>query len=361
MTPLSCRMQAIATRVVFALCVAGTAIAPVAVLGADMLPPLVNTQTRAAVKRGLDYLARAQRPDGSWQASGSYARQGGYACVMTSLAGLALLADGNTPVEGPYAIQVRKAADFVMRSANAAGVIAGRANTSRQMYGHGFSMLFLAEVYGMQPTPATQERIRKVLEAAVQLTVRAQSDDGGWNYRPDSGGDEGSVTVTQIQGLRACRNAGIKVPKSTIDRACTYIQNCSQSDGGIAYRLGTSGTRPAITAAAVATMYNAGEYENPVARGALQFTINHLRENKSDLWQAYRGHSYYGLLYAGQSLWFAGDELWREFFPLLRNGFLERQEENGSWVGDSVGPVYGTAIATLLMQMPNQYLPILQR
>jgi hypothetical protein len=30
---------------------------------------------------------------------------------------------------------------------------------------------------------------------------------GGWYYSPDSDRDEGSVTVTQIQGLRAARNA----------------------------------------------------------------------------------------------------------------------------------------------------------
>ena len=327
----------------------------------DPLPELITPEAHAAVKRGLAYLARTQRPDGSWQAAGNYSREGGYPCVMTSLAGLALLSAGNTPVEGPYAVNVRLAADFVLRSINGQGMIAGRANTGRPMYGHGFSMLFLAEVYGMHSTPAMQERIRGVLEAAVQLTARAQSGDGGWNYRPDSGGDEGSVTVTQIQGLRACRNAGIKVPKSTIDRACTYIEKCQQGDGGIAYRLGNSGSRAAITAAAVATMYNAGEYENPVAVGALRFTMQLLKSKKSNIMEAYRGHSYYGLFYAGQSLWFAGDRAWQDLFPPLREGLLAHQGESGAWSRSSVGDVYGTAVATILLQMPNQYLPILQR
>ena len=328
---------------------------------ADSLPDLVTPESHTAVQRGLAYLARMQRPDGSWQATGRYSREGGYPCVMTSLAGLALLSGGNTPVEGPYAANVRLAADYVLKSINGEGMISGRANTGRPMYGHGFSMLFLAQVYGMQPTPAVQERLRETLGAAVQLTVRAQSGDGGWNYRPDSGGDEGSVTVTQIQGLRACRNAGIKVPKSTIDRACTYIEKCQQGDGGIAYRLGNSGSRPAITAAAVATMYNAGEYENPVAVGALHYTMKLLNSKKSNLMEAYSGHSYYGLFYAGQSLWFAGEEQWREFFPLLREGLLKQQEESGQWTGSTVGTVYSTAIATILLQIPNHYLPILQR
>ena len=325
------------------------------------LPELMTPQAKTAIDKGLAYLARTQRPDGSWHAEGSFGTRTGYPCVMTSLAGLALMAGGHTPVEGKYAKNVRKAADFVLRNVNSEGVIAGRRNTSRPMYGHGFSMLFLAEVYGMEPNPSRKQEIKQVLERAVALTGQAQSKDGGWYYTPESGMDEGSVTVTQIQGLRASRNAAIKVPKKIINQATEYIQKCAQEDGGISYRLGMSGSRPAITAAAVATLYNAGEYDKPVAIGSLRFTVKHLKQHKSDMWQGYRGHSYYGMLYAGQAIWFAGGETWETFFPVMRDGFLQRQAEDGSWDGDNVGTVYGTAIALLTLQLPNQYLPILQR
>ncbi|MBS3764467.1 MAG: terpene cyclase/mutase family protein, partial [Planctomycetes bacterium] len=318
-------------------------------------------ETKAAIDKGISYLARTQSRNGSWRAHGRFSTRTGYPCVMTSLAGLALMAAGNTPVEGKYAKNVRQAADYVMKQADRTGLIAGTRNTSRPMYGHGFSMLFLAEVYGMEPNPARQKQIRKILQKAVELTSRAQSKDGGWYYTPDSRSDEGSVTVTQIQGLRACRNAGIKVPKSTVNRATTYIQKCQQKDGGISYRLGMNGSRPAISAAAVATMYNAGEYENPVAHGALKFTLRHLRKSKKDPLQAYRGHSYYGLFYASQAVWFSGDKDWQDLFPNMRKSLLAKQQDDGSWQGDNVGRVYGTSIALLILQLPNQYLPILQR
>ena len=327
------------------------------------LPPLVTPESNAAAKRALAYLVRVQQPDGSWVATAGYEgnRSGGYSCVMTSLAGLALLAGGNTPIEGDYAPNVRKATDHILKSANANGLIANRLNTLRPMYGHGFSMLFLAQVYGMQADPAEQERIRTVLEGAIDMTVRAQSKEGGWNYRPDQDSDEGSVTVTQMQGLRACRNAGIKVPKSTIDRATVYIENCAQPDGGIAYRIRNKGSLPTITAAAVATMFNAGEYQHPVAVGALRFTVDHLRSNKSDLWKAYRGHSYYGLFYAMQGVWLGGEKPWQELFPAVRDLLVAEQADSGAWEGDRVGVIYGTALAAVVLQIPNHYLPILQR
>ena len=53
-------------------------------------------------------------------------------------------------------------------------------------------------------------RLHDVLTRAVKLITRSQSSAGGWLYTPDSNGDEGSVTVTQIQALRACRTYWVR-------------------------------------------------------------------------------------------------------------------------------------------------------
>src|SRR5207244_1378155 len=129
---------------------------------------------------------------------------------------------------------------------------------------HGFSMLFLAEVYGMEEDEERQNQIKWALQKGVDLTARAQSRLGGWLYTPDMGGDEGSVTVTQVQALRACKNAGISVPKEVIDNAMRYLEKSVQPDGGIAYRVGMAGSRSPITAAAVACWFNAGQYNSPL-------------------------------------------------------------------------------------------------
>jgi len=322
-------------------------------------PDLITPEAEEAIQKGLAYLANSQSRAGSWSAQGAYG--GGYPAAMTALAGLALMAAGNTPNEGQYAVNVRRAVDYCLSCANPNGLIARiDQSAARPMYGHGFSMLFLAEAYGMEQDPELQSRIRRVLERGVRLTSRSQSRDGGWLYTPDANGDEGSVTITQIQALRAARNAGIKVPKSTINRAVEYIAKCANADGGISYSLRNRGSsRPAITAAAVATLYNAGEYENPVAVKALDYIKTNIRDGKQK--QMWAGHAFYTLLYCSQAMYLSSEENWQSFFPERRDDLIKQQKADGSWAGDHVGDVYGTAIALIVLQLPYRYLPILQR
>ncbi|MCY2926159.1 MAG: hypothetical protein NT031_12095 [Planctomycetota bacterium] len=202
-----------------------------------VLPPLMDRETVRAIDRGLTYLANTQRRDGSWGASEQY---GEYPEVMTSLAALALLANGSTPETGPYAKNVTKAMDYLIGLGEAGpdGLIA---SGGRSMYGHGFAMLFLAQCYGMELDQDTEKRLHKVLTKGIELTAKSQSKMnsrfgkpcGGWYYSPGSNTDEGSVTVTQLQALRACRTAGIHVPRVTIDNAVEYLRHCQMPDGGL--------------------------------------------------------------------------------------------------------------------------------
>jgi hypothetical protein len=231
------------------------------------------------------------------------------------------------------------------------------------MYGHGFAMLFLAQAYGVEQNAEVQRRIRAVLRNAVRLTGEAQSRDGGWNYTPDSGGDEGSVTITQVQALRAARNAGIHVPKSVITRAIAYIAGCACDDGGIAYRISRTGVGrgrglPAITAAAVAVLYNAGEYEHPVARRALLYLQRHLKGQTAT---RASGHAYYMLFYAAQAMYLSGEHNWRTFFPKHRDELIGRQTDEGSWADSRTSTSYATPAALIVLQLPYARLPILQR
>jgi hypothetical protein len=248
----------------------------------------------------------------------------------------------------------------MLSCANPSGLIARIGEEQRPMYSHGFGMLFLAQAYGMERDTLRQRQIRLVLERAIELTGRSQSEWGGWLYSPDSKGDEGSVTVTQIQGLRACRNAGIHVPRSIIDGACTYIEKSANPDGGIRYTArGGGGSRPPITAAAVAVMYNAGQYEHPVAEAALQYTKDLLANGNTA--RVFGGHKFYALLYCSQAMYLSSEQNWQQFFPSVRDELLATQNDDGSWQGDHVGPTYGTSVALLILQLPYQYLPILQR
>jgi squalene cyclase len=197
-----------------------------------------------------------------------------------------------------------------------------------------------------------------VLDKAVSLIGAAQSSAGGWIYTPDASSDEGSVTVTQIQALRACRMAGIVVDRKVIDKAVEYIKKCQNPDGSIKYSLhsGPDG-RPAITAAGVAVLYNAGIYDDqPFVDKAVQYCKRAIQVTVDNT-----GHHYYTHLYWSQALYQRGGPDWTDYYAKKSAWILRQQKKDGSWDGDSVGSVYGTAIALTILQLPYAYAPIYQR
>lgn len=316
-------------------------------------PQYVDAEISASIKRGLDFLAKTQNRNGSWANSDGSV----YPTAMTALAGMALLGSGSTPTRGRYWQTVRRAVEFLVGQAQPNGVITVMATEGRSMYGHGFATMFLAQAYGMEEDQKRQERLHKVLSKAVKVIVNAQSSYGGWYYTPDSGSDEGSVTVTQLQALRACRNAGIAVPAKTIQRAVDYIRKSANPDGGIRYAARQGGaSRPAISAAAVAVLYFAGKYDDPMAEKALVYSRRTLPVNGSG-----QGHHYYAHVYLAQACYQKGGEVWGDYYPRMAKWLLGQQRSDGSWNGDGVGTTYGTALALTILQLPHALVPIYQR
>lgn len=337
------------------LLVAGAA-APIAgsparAQGLPSLPEGVTPEMVRAIDQGLEYLRRTQSADGSWSASD---RSGQYPVAMTSLALFALLAEGSTPSQGRYAQSIEKGVRYLLKCQRPNGFIT-TGGESRGNYGHGYAMLALAQAYGSEDDLELRTQIHRTLGKAVELAARSQSDKGGWNYMPEQRNDEGSVTITLVQGLRACRNAGIKVPKKTIDNAVGYIRNSQCADGGVAYRVGQGGSRPALAAAGLNVLYNSGIYQGEMVEKMLKYVKARVPATLTG------GHAYYQALYAAQGLYLAGDEHWIPYFDKLRPELLRHQKGDGSWQGDHVGTTYGTAIACVILQLPYKNLPICNR
>jgi hypothetical protein len=316
-----------------------------------------DPKTEQAISKALEYLARSQRRQGYWEAN-----SGQYRVAMTALAGTALLCEGSTTTTGKYADNIRRAVDYLVQLARPNGLI-GYQNDNHYTYGHGYSMLFLSQVYGEEEDADRRNELKRVLTNAVKFCADAQTSRGGWGYVSAKDGndfDEGSTCITQIQGLRACRNAGIPVPVTIIDRAKKYIYDCMMSDGGLRYSYMTqSGTRPPITAAAVAGMFNAGEYDSPNVKKMLEYCKNNVwpgRGNGND-----GGHWHYMHYYWAQVMYRQGDEKWQQYWNDICQDIIRKQAASGEWVEGYVGPVYTTAINATILQLDNGYLPIYQR
>lgn len=301
-----------------------------------------------AVARGLAWLAAAQAPDGSYGGDSHYGRHVG----ITGLAGLAFLAGGHTPGRGEYGAHVDRCVDFILSNASESGLLA--AETSHgPMYGHGFAALFLAEVYGMSGRAELDETLRK----AIRLIVLTQNDQGGWRYQPVRYDADISVTVCEVMALRAARNAGLYVPKDVIDRAIGYVRNSQNPDGGFRYMLNTGASAFARSAAGVAALQYSGVYHGQEVALGLKY-LEQFTPGQAE--QRNLSHYFYGHYYAAQAAFFAGGDVWARWWPAIRDELIAHQTDEGSWRGQA-GSQYGTAMALIILQMPNRLLPIFQR
>jgi len=306
----------------------------------------INDAQRMAVESGLTWLAAQQAEDGSFGSLSHYGPHVG----ITGLAGLAFMSEGSTPGRGRYGEHVDRALTFVLRHGSESGLFA--AETSHgPMYGHGFATLFVAEVYGM----TNRSDVRESLRRAVRLIVNTQNDEGGWRYQPVRADADISVTICQVMALRAARNAGLYVDKEVIDKAIEYVKASQNPDGGFRYMLSSGGSAFARSAAGVAALQYAGIYTGEEIERGLEYVRRFTPPNEQTV-----GHYFYGHYYAAQAMFLAGDRYWQQWWPPVRDELLEKQAPEGFWRGQA-GQEYGTAMALIILQMPNRLLPIFQK
>lgn len=373
-----------------------------------------KTDVEAAVERGLEYLKKTQAQDGHWEAPG-----GQYPTSVTGVCGTAVLMEGSSLREGKYSDQVQKAVGWythARRGSNKNGLLADPNNAgelNHYMHGQGFSTTFLASAYGEEEEDEQRKKLEAVLTRSVDFICKAQTfkrhkrpegkevEIGGWGYvsAAESGGqggfDEGSCTVPQIQALRACRNAGIKVPKEVIEKADNYLDACTTPDGGIVYnytgQAGMGQGRPPLTAAALACGLGTGQFvramkvmsgPNPpkgTDRPSIVRWFEYCKKN-IPVAKGRGGHEEYMMYYYSQAMYALGDDRYAQLFPgepkdthltwtkfkdVMVPYLLESQDKaSGGWTGSGsygIGPAFVTGINLTILQLDKNVLPIYQR
>jgi hypothetical protein len=175
--------------------------------------------------------------------------------------------------------------------------------------------------------------------------------------RDGQGFDEGSTTITQVQGLRGCRNAGIPVPKEIIDKAIGYIKQCTLPDGGVQYSSKGGGARPAITAAAIACLFNAGDYDDKFVPKLMDYS----KKNLANISNQGFGHWHYAHYYYSQVMYREAGQNWEKYRDEVYSRIANEASPDGSWIQGYIGPIYTTAVNLTILQLENANLPIYQR
>jgi hypothetical protein len=353
-----------------------------------------------AVEGALRWLASQQNrvrgdANGSWSAKVGFKINDGYRLQpqsqpqeglphlgVTALAGMAFLSGGHLPGQGPYGDVMDRALDFVLRSVQEDGQITAY---KTRMYSHAFSLLFLAEVYGM----TGRADLREHIDRAVEFTYKSQNKKGGWRYAPLARDSDMSITVCQVVALREARNIGVRVPRKTIDKALKYVMESAITpphgdSGAFLYQhkdVPFNRNSFALTAAGLTTIYQAGLYsdravirfcrDNDIKRvPSIRHCLSYLRRHYETVWMDYSDHYfyYYGNYYAAQAMYTHGGRAWERWYSMVRDDLLQIANQRGSaggreiyWQSRHVGDVFPTAVAAIILQVPKSYLPIFQR
>lgn len=342
---------------------AGVALAPSAAHAQSADPS--NEAINEAMKRAAGFFLEKQDPK-----TGAFHENLRNEVTMTSLSVLALAAMGHQPADPSREGEaMRRGLDFVLKPENqdARGYF-GKADNSR-MYGHGITSLMLAEMLGMGADERQDALIRERCRKAIQLILDAQrmpkneANRGGWRYTPDASDSDMSVTCWQVMALRAAKNAGLDVPKESIDLAIRYIKNLydpGDRKGGLAgFGYSGRGRELSTTAEGLLALQVCGDYDSEEVRGASERLLK-TGLRRDERW------FYYTAYYYAQGMYQRGDKYAAEGKKVTAEVLLPLQSQQGWWEGRGGeerqgGKIYATSLAVLALSVKNHYLPIYQR
>ncbi|MBS0208676.1 MAG: hypothetical protein JSS27_06940 [Planctomycetes bacterium] len=329
-----------------------------------------SEDTEASVRAALRWLAKAQSPDGRWDADRFGAgqephllgqdRRGAGAEADTGITGLALLAflgSGQTHTQGEYQPQVARGLNYLIAMQGPRGELGGHAAVYEFMYCHGMAALALSEAYAM----TGDKRLAAPVQRAVAYTVASQNRaTGGWRYRAGDVGDM-SQFGWQLMFLKSADLAGIPLGAGTRELMQRFLASASTGKhGGLAsYRAGEQVSRT-MTAEGLVCRVFLGSHNSPASLAeAADFVIEEVPGTSPA--------NFYYWYYATLGLYQLQDSRWGRWNQALSGRLLDLQRRDGSlagsWDPDPTwgahgGRVYATALGALCFEVYYRYLPL---
>lgn len=332
-----------------------------------------SSQTEAAVKAALAWLALTQSANGGWDASKygagqeravlGHNRQGAGAEADTGVTGLAILAflgSGHSHVHGTYRSEVARALEFLRQQQRSDGSLFGEAELFARTYCHAMATLAACEAYAM----TRDERLDSMCRAAVNYSLSMQHPtDGGWRYRRGDMGDT-SQLGWQLMALKSAQLAGIQVPELTWARAERFLRRVKRGQhGGLAAYRPDSPPSRTMTAEAwfchQLLQIDRGGSLNPAA---IREAIESLEQETPSPSNRNLYYWYYATLALKHNQYDTPEDAssWDKWNHALTTALISTQENDGSWDADTVwggygGKVYTTALSALCLEVYYRY------
>jgi squalene cyclase len=286
-------------------------------------------------------------------------RQGAGATADSAMTGLTLLAflgAGHTHQSGEYRDTVRRGLEYLLRVQRADGSLAGNARVYEAMYCHGMAAFALSEAAAM----TRDEQLKPAVSRAVTFIVASQHPtSGGWRYQPGDPGDT-SQLGWQIMALRSAELAGMPMPARTRDGIERFLASVAagRHRGLASYRNGEQATRT-MTAEALASRQFMRLAQTEASREAADFIVQEL-PGAGEVNLYYWYYATLCLYQLQDEHWEQWNEALQRSLIAAQH---TEGDLAGSWDHDTVwgsygGRVYTTALATLCLEVYYRYLPV---
>jgi hypothetical protein len=316
----------------------------------------VPVEAEKIYQKGLKWLASTQTSDGSWSASGGYGDNGP---GVTGLSVLAILAHGDDPNVGAYAMVVHRGIKNILAQQDARTGYIGNS-----MYHHGFATLALAEAYGAVAEPGIGAGLQKAVD--LILASQKRNPQGAWRYSPEANDADTTVSGAQMVALAAARNAGIGVPEEAIQKALNFFKSCQDAGGGIGYT-SVGGPNVARTAIAALVFTLNGQKDSTAYKGTASYLKGAgWRDGKESYlkgagWRdGNESYPFYMEYYASQAAFHIDERTWAEWNAENIKKMASTQETDGSWSGQ-MGKTFSTSAGLLSLALNYRFLPIYER
>lgn len=312
-------------------------------------------QSERSVRKGDEFLMKTMHRDGGCGVDIGQPTDIG----CSSMVGLALMAQGNTPVEGPRSREVQRLVSFILRATENMpnDDITAQQGTQLQnkigRHAHSFfAALFLAEVIG---EGWDTEPVRNGLKKVITAIVGSQTPDGHW------GNQSWAPTLGTVMGwvcLRAAHYSGMRVggsPELTAKHLVASMSSqLNQNQGSWMHTLYKNAT-------GIRVLYALGMDEEPIAKKAFADVAAFISKDNTAFSQA-GGEEFLAFHLITETMLQKGGADWTTWFPTVRDKIIAVQNQDGSWTGHHciTSRTFCTAAAILVLTSPNRYLPISQ-
>jgi hypothetical protein len=308
-----------------------------------------------AVNRGDEWLLKTMSSNGGCGVDVGESPDIG----CTAMVGLAMMAQGNTPIEGPRSREIRKIVNFLltqvenMPSDDITSEMGTQLQSKIGRHAHSFfAALFLAEVLGEGYDP---EPVRRALRKVVAAITSTQTPEGHW------GNQSWAPTLGTVMGwvaLRSSHYAGIKVGNSPETTAQHLVQQMgstlAQENGSWMHTLYKNAT-------GIRVLYALGKDDEPVSKKAFADVLQLVKRDNTAFSQA-GGEEFLAFHLITETMLQKGGDDWKTWFTTTRDKIVAVQNSDGSWSGHHciTSRTFCTAAAILVLTSPNRYLPISQ-